>query len=45
MASKAGSLHGGLRLDCRAEPSFEAWQMVGPGGWRFVSMPGGDLAV
>ena len=25
--------------------SFEAWQVMGPGGWRFVSLPGGELAV
>ncbi|MFD0416856.1 DUF6188 family protein [Streptomyces sp. NPDC127108] len=35
----------GLHLNCRANPSFEAWQVAGPGDWRFVSLPGGDLAV
>lgn len=49
VAFKAGSLRlvfdSGLHLNCRADPSFEAWQVVGPGGWRFVSMPGGNLAV
>lgn len=49
VAFKAGSLRlvfdSGLHLNCRSDPSFEAWQVVGPGGWRFVSMPGGELAV
>ncbi|WP_149830873.1 DUF6188 family protein [Streptomyces tailanensis] len=49
VAFKAGSLRlvfdSGLHLNCRADPSFEAWQMAGPEGWRFVSMPGGELAV
>lgn len=48
-AFKAGSLQlffdSGLHLNCRADPSFEAWQVAGPGGWRFVSMPRGELAV
>jgi Family of unknown function (DUF6188) len=49
VAFKTGSLRlvfdNGLHLSCRADPSFEAWQVTGPGGWRFVSMPGGELAV
>ncbi|WP_406376133.1 DUF6188 family protein [Streptomyces sp. NBC_00647] len=49
VAFKTGSLRlvfdNGLHLTCRADPSFEAWQLTGPGGWRFVSMPGGELAV
>ncbi|MFF1401251.1 DUF6188 family protein [Streptomyces sp. NPDC058287] len=49
VAFKTGSLRlvfdSGLHLNCRADPSFEAWQVVGPGGWRFVSMPGRELAV
>ncbi|MER6160762.1 DUF6188 family protein [Streptomyces sp. NPDC001868] len=32
-------------LNCSSDPSFEAWQVTGPAGWRFVSLPGGDLAV
>lgn len=49
VAFKTGSLllvfDNGLHLNCRSDPSFEAWQMTGPGGWRFVSLPGGELAV
>lgn len=49
VAFKAGSLQmvfdNGLHLSCRADPSFEAWQVAGLGGWRFVSLPGGELAV
>lgn len=49
VAFKTGSLRlvfdNGLHLNCRADPSFEAWQVTGPGGWRLVSMPGGELAV
>ncbi|WJV47903.1 DUF6188 family protein [Streptomyces flavofungini] len=49
VAFKTGTLRlvfdNGLHLDCGADPSFEAWQVTGPGDWRFVSMPGGDLAV
>jgi hypothetical protein len=32
-------------LTCPPDASFEAWQIIGPRGWRFVSLPGGDLAV
>ncbi|MDF3147701.1 MULTISPECIES: DUF6188 family protein [unclassified Streptomyces] len=35
----------GHHLTCSSDPSFEAWQVTGPPGWRFVSLPGGDLAV
>lgn len=49
VAFKAGSLRmvfdNGLHLSCRADPSFEAWQVTGPGDWRFVALSGGDLAV
>ncbi|MFI1395912.1 DUF6188 family protein [Streptomyces sp. NPDC020681] len=49
VAFKTGTLRlafdNGLQLNCRADPSFEAWQVTGPRGWRFVSLPGGDLAV
>ncbi|WP_420713622.1 DUF6188 family protein [Streptomyces sp. WM4235] len=27
------------------DASFEAWQVTEPRGWRFISLPGGDLAV
>ncbi|MET9294989.1 DUF6188 family protein [Streptomyces sp. NPDC003077] len=49
VAFKTGSLRlvfeNGLHLDCQADSSFEAWQLTGLGGWRFVSLPGGELAV
>ncbi|MGW3226808.1 DUF6188 family protein [Streptomyces sp. NPDC001157] len=49
VAFKTGSLRlvfdNGQQLNCRADPSFEAWQVTGPGGWRFVSLPGRELAV
>lgn len=49
VAFKAGSLRmvfdNGLHLGCEADPSFEAWQVTGPGDWRCVSLPGGGLAV
>lgn len=49
VAFKTGSLRmvfdNGLHLGCRPDPSFEAWQVTGPAGWRFVSLPSGDLAV
>jgi hypothetical protein len=49
VAFKAGGLRmvfdDGTHLTCPSDPSFEAWQIVGPRGWRFVSLPGGDLAV
>ncbi|WP_404963105.1 DUF6188 family protein [Streptomyces sp. 147326] len=32
-------------MTCPPDASFEAWQITGPRGWRFVSLPGGDLAV
>lgn len=35
----------GKHLTCSADASFEAWQVTGPRGWRFISLPGGDLAV
>ncbi|WP_032918162.1 DUF6188 family protein [Streptomyces rimosus] len=49
VAFKTGSLRlvfdNGLHLDCQADSSFEAWQLTGPEGRRFVSLPGGELAV
>ncbi|MFE2937272.1 DUF6188 family protein [Streptomyces sp. NPDC059221] len=48
-AFKSGTLRmvfeDGTHLTCPADAAFEAWQITGPGGWRFVSLPGGDLAV
>ncbi|WP_443062341.1 DUF6188 family protein [Streptomyces sp. NBC_00386] len=32
-------------MNCSPDPTVEAWQVTGPTGWRFVSLPGGDLAV
>ncbi|MFF7159668.1 DUF6188 family protein [Streptomyces sp. NPDC008139] len=49
VAFKTGGLRmvfdDGTHLTCPSDPSFEAWQLEGPRGWRFVSPPGGDLAV
>ncbi|MFI1684159.1 DUF6188 family protein [Streptomyces sp. NPDC020794] len=48
VAFKSGTLRlvfdTGHHLTCSTDPSFEAWQVTGPAGWRFVSLPGGDLA-
>ncbi|MEV7289298.1 DUF6188 family protein [Streptomyces sp. NPDC093252] len=35
----------GTHLTCPADEAFEAWQITGPGGWRFVSLPEGGLGV
>jgi Family of unknown function (DUF6188) len=49
VAFKTGSLRvvfdTGAHLNCPVDPSYEAWQIIGPRGWRFTSLPGGDLAV
>ena len=49
VAFKTGSMRlvfdNGWHLNSRADPSFEAWEVLGPGGWRIISMPGGELAV
>ncbi|MGV9268877.1 DUF6188 family protein [Kitasatospora sp. NPDC003701] len=49
VAFKSGALRmvfdSGARLTCSADTSLEAWQIAGPRGWRFVSLPGGGLAV
>ncbi|MGW7074645.1 DUF6188 family protein [Streptomyces sp. NPDC054866] len=49
VAFKTGTLQlafdNGLELTCQPDPAFEAWQVTGPGGCRFVAMPGGELAV
>lgn len=48
VAFKSGTLclvfDTGHHLTCSSDPSFEAWQVTGPTGWRFASLPGGDLA-
>ncbi|MFI0742154.1 DUF6188 family protein [Streptomyces sp. NPDC021100] len=49
VAFKSGALRlvfdTGHHLTCPSDPSFEAWQITGPTGRRFVSLPGGGLAV
>ncbi|MFZ3498629.1 DUF6188 family protein [Streptomyces sp. 5.8] len=49
VAFKSGALRlvfgTGTHLNCPADPSYEAWHIAGPDGWRFVSLPGGELAV
>ncbi|MFJ4845644.1 MULTISPECIES: DUF6188 family protein [unclassified Streptomyces] len=49
VAFKTGTLRlvfdTGHHLTCSSDPSFEAWQVTGPSGWCFASLPGGDLAV
>lgn len=49
VAFKTGSLRlvfdSGCHLNSQADPSFEAWEVLGPGGWRVISMPGGKLTV
>ncbi|MET8824374.1 DUF6188 family protein [Streptomyces sp. NPDC004610] len=35
----------GTGLICPADAAFEAWEITGPGGWRFVSLPAGGLGV
>ncbi|MFD5764730.1 DUF6188 family protein [Streptomyces sp. NPDC127049] len=46
-ASTSGTLSlvfdAGRHLTCPPDPSFEAWQVTGPSGWRFVALPGGEL--
>ncbi|WP_164836214.1 DUF6188 family protein [Actinacidiphila soli] len=49
VAFKSGALRlvfdGGIELTCSSDPTSEAWQITGPRGWRFVSLPAGGLAV
>ncbi|MFI5672542.1 DUF6188 family protein [Streptomyces sp. NPDC051704] len=49
VAFKSGALrlvfNTGMHLNSLADPPFEAWRAAGPGGWRFVSLPGSELAV
>jgi hypothetical protein len=35
----------GSKLGVPADEGYEAWELVGPGGLRTVSLPGGDIAV
>jgi uncharacterized protein DUF6188 len=48
VAFKNGTLRlvlGSHHLSVRPHPGFEAWKATGPGDWRIVCMPGGQLAV
>jgi hypothetical protein len=36
---------GGAEIRVPVGKGFEAWNLTGPGGLRFVSLPGGELAV
>ncbi|MFI1259054.1 DUF6188 family protein [Streptomyces netropsis] len=49
VAFKSGTLRmvfeDGTHLRCPTDAAFESWQITGPGGWQFVSLPGGDLGV
>ncbi|MFF8775454.1 DUF6188 family protein [Kitasatospora sp. NPDC015120] len=49
VAFKTGSMRlvfdNGCHLNSRAHPDFEAWEVLGPGGWRIIARPGGGLAV
>ncbi|NUK35898.1 hypothetical protein HRW16_20875 [Streptomyces lunaelactis] len=49
VAFKSGTLRlvfeTGFHLNSPADPTFEAWQVTGPAGWRFMSLPEGELAV
>lgn len=49
VAFKTGSLRlvfdNGFHVNSRADPDFEAWEVLGPEVWRIISMPGGKLAV
>jgi hypothetical protein len=48
VAFKTGTLRLVLdhfQLTVRADPHYEAWNVVGPGGVRLVCMPGGQLAM
>ncbi|MET7304126.1 DUF6188 family protein [Embleya sp. NPDC005575] len=49
VAFKSGALRmvfdAGLHLNCSFGPAGAAWEITGPQGWCFTSMPDGDLAV
>ncbi|WP_327178591.1 DUF6188 family protein [Streptomyces sp. NBC_01335] len=49
VAFKTGALRmvfeDGTHLTCPTDAAIEAWRITGPGGWQFVSLPGGDLGV
>ncbi|MFB7381918.1 DUF6188 family protein [Kitasatospora purpeofusca] len=49
VAFKTGSMRlvfdNGCHLNSRAHPDYEAWEVVGPEGWRIISRPSGGLAV
>ena len=35
----------GYRLTVEPDPHYEAWNLSTPTGWKFVVMPGGELAI
>lgn len=39
------SFAGGARVSVPATEDYEPWEIVGPGGLRIVSVPGGELSV
>lgn len=41
----AVSFADGSRLHVPASLEYESWQLVGPGGLRIISTPGGELAI
>ncbi|MFC9332065.1 DUF6188 family protein [Kitasatospora sp. NPDC057015] len=49
IAFKSGALRmvfdAGLHLNCSDGPAGAAWEITGPQGWCFTSMPGGGLTV
>ena len=48
VAFKTGTLRlvlGHFQLTVRADPQYEAWNVVGPGGIRIVCRPGGQLVI
>ncbi|CAN3985821.1 DUF6188 family protein [Kitasatospora purpeofusca] len=49
VAFRTGSMRlvfdNGCHLNSRAHPNYEAWEVLGPEGWRIISRPGGGLAV
>ncbi|MFW0793283.1 DUF6188 family protein [Gordonia sp. CPCC 205515] len=38
------TMESGNRLSVEPDPDFESWTLTGPGGYRVVCMPGGELA-
>ncbi|HEY4886727.1 MAG TPA: DUF6188 family protein [Myxococcales bacterium] len=38
------TLAGRIEVECGSDPSYEAWQLNGPGGFLIVCLPGGGVA-